>query len=90
MKYYIDIMTAYVELVTTPVLDNTHVQWKFVKRKNKTDNHFLVRYRKVSCRYDPNRYGTGQIKYIRQKLHERGLHTAVSEFEDLEPVQLLK
>lgn len=54
-------MTAYVELITTPVLNNNHVQWKFFKRKNKTNNHFFVRYRKATCRYYPNRYGKGQI-----------------------------
>lgn len=61
MKSYIDTMTAYVEVSTTPVLDNNHAQWKFIKQKNKSDNHFFVRYRKVSCRYFPNRYGKGQI-----------------------------
>lgn len=32
----------------------------------------------------------GQINYIRQKIHQQNLHTVVSEFEDLEPVQFLK
>ena len=32
----------------------------------------------------------GQVKYIRQKLHQHGLHTVVSEFVDLEPVQYIK
>ena len=54
-------MVAYVEVTTTPVLNNNHAQWKFCKRKNKVDNHFFVRYRKVTCRYYPNRYGAGQI-----------------------------
>lgn len=61
MKCYIDTMVAYVEVTTTPVLNNNHVQWKYSKWKNKVDNHFFVRYRKVTCRYYPNRYGTGQI-----------------------------
>ena len=54
-------MVAYVEVTTTPVLNNNHAQWKFSKRKNKVDNHFFVRYRKVTCRYYANRYGAGQI-----------------------------
>jgi hypothetical protein len=54
-------MVAYVEVITMPILNNNHVQWKFSKRQNKVDNHFFVRYRKVTCRYYPNRYGTGQI-----------------------------
>lgn len=61
MNCYIDTMIAYVNVSTTPVLNNNHVQWKFFKKNNKTDNHFFVRYRKVTCRYYPNRYGTGQI-----------------------------
>lgn len=61
MKCYIDTMVAYVEVVTTPVLSNNHAQWKFIKQKNKEDNHFFVRYRKLTCRYYPSRYGAGQI-----------------------------
>lgn len=61
MKCYIDSMIAYIELKTIVILDNSHAQWKFFKRKNKYDNHFFIRYRNITCRYYPNRYGVGQV-----------------------------
>lgn len=35
-------------------------------------------------------FSEGQIRYIRQKLHQHNLHTVISEFEDLEPVERLE
>ena len=37
-----------------------------------------------------NHFTEGQIRYIRQKLHQHDLHTVISEFEDLEPVEHLE
>lgn len=50
----------------------------------------LVNTRGVYPQTIKQHFAEGQIKYIRDKLHGYGLHTVVSEFEDLEPVQLLK
>lgn len=49
----------------------------------------LVNTRGVYPQTIKQQFAEGQIKYIRQKIHGSGLHTVVSEFEDLEPVQLL-
>ena len=61
MKCYIDTMVAYIEVSTPPIFNNNYVSWKFIKQKNVEDNHFFVRYRKLTCRYYPSRYGTCQI-----------------------------
>lgn len=37
-----------------------------------------------------NSFTEGEIKYYRQKLHRYNLHTIVSEFEDLKPIQTLQ
>lgn len=37
-----------------------------------------------------NQFSEGQIRYIRQKLHQHNLHTVISEFEDLEPIERLE
>lgn len=50
----------------------------------------LVNGRGVYPQTIKQQFTEGQINYIRTILHKRNLHTVVSEFEDLEPVELLK
>lgn len=50
----------------------------------------LVNSRGASRRAIWNAFTQGQVAYIRHVLHKNHLHTVVSDFEDLEPVKLLK
>ncbi len=61
MNCYIDTLTSYIETNTTPIIDNTNVQWKFIKCSKKEDNHFFINHKNLTCRYYPNRYGISQI-----------------------------
>ncbi len=61
LKCYIDTMSVYINLNTTPVVNNAYATWRFFKSKIKDDNHFFIRYKRITCRYYPNRYGVGQI-----------------------------
>jgi len=54
-------MIAYTEVKVTPALDNTHAQWRYFRRQNRYDSHHFIRYKNITCRYYPNRYGVGQI-----------------------------
>lgn len=51
----------YIETNTVPIVDNTKKQWLSIKGKRNEDNHFFINYKRITCRYYPNRYGVVQI-----------------------------
>ena len=64
MNCYIDTLATYIELATTPTLNNDYTVWKFFPRQNTYESHYFVRYKNVTCCYYPNHYGIGRIWLI--------------------------
>lgn len=54
-------MVAYVEVSSTPVISNNHASWKFLKQKNREDNHFL--YDTKSLLVDITQVDMVQVRY---------------------------
>lgn len=61
MRCYLDTISIYKEFSSSLVLDNTIVKWKIFKKANRSETHFFVRHRGITCRYYPNQYGVGRL-----------------------------
>lgn len=61
MRCYLDTISIYKEFSSSLVLDNTIAKWKLFKKANRSETHFFVRHRGITCRYYPNQYGAGRL-----------------------------